>query len=137
MIIKLKILSESEKAYQLKCGLWIPKSVLMSEGLKSPYFQIKKWWLDIQFENVMLRMSELVQLGRKIKPTEEERKNSLKVMKDISEMAIYWRDLPEDVKDYWDKYWKEMYSNHRSSYYDMEPRVWGNDCFEGEMSSWH
>lgn len=58
-------------------------------------------------------------------------------MQDLYDMSLNWRDLTEDVKEYWDKYWNEMYSNNRSSYYDTEPRLWGNDCFEGEMSSWH
>lgn len=137
MFIKLKIIAESEKAYQLKRRVWVPKSVLSSEGLKLPYFEIKKWWLDIQMENAYLRLSELLDLGRKIKPTENDRKNSIRVMQDLYDMSLNWRDLPEDVKEYWDKYWNEMYSNNRSSYYEMEPRLWGNGCFEGEMSSWH
>lgn len=105
MIIKLSILSGTDKAYQLKSGLYIPKSVLTSEGLKPPYFKIKDWWYRIQWENVSLRLSELVCLRRKIKPTEEDRKYSHKVLQDISEMSIPWRELPDDVKEYWDKYW--------------------------------
>jgi len=27
-------------------------------------------------------------------------------------------------------------SNEKQSYHEQEPRLWGNDCFNGEMSSW-
>lgn len=100
MIIKLSILSETDKAYQLKSGLYIPKSVLTSEGLKPPYFKIKTWWFNIQYENVKMTLSELLTLRRKRKPTEEERKYSRKILQDISEMIISWKELPDDVKEY-------------------------------------
>ena len=45
-------------------------------------------------------------------------------------------DMPKDVIDYWSKHWKNASDSLQKSHYEMEPRLWGNDCFEGEMSSW-
>jgi hypothetical protein len=45
MIIRLETKKTTEKAYLLAGGGWIPKSVLRTEGLKFPYFEIASWYL--------------------------------------------------------------------------------------------
>ena len=43
MFIKIEPKSETEKAYQLQNGSWIPKSILDNRGLKHPYYKIEDW----------------------------------------------------------------------------------------------
>jgi hypothetical protein len=132
MFIKLEYKTETDKAYQLNNGSYIPKSILDNRGLKHPYYKIKLWWLRIQNENIRLPLEELLELGRKKKPTKEDIENSQKVMLGIQPLVISMKDIPEEIRNYWTKYWKSL-----SSYTpDYEPRLWGNDCFDGEMSAW-
>jgi len=120
MFIKIEPKSESEKAYQLQNGSWIPKSILDNRGLKHPYYQIKDWWLSKTLE----------------KFRGENDETSKKVLMGIELMVVKMIDIPKDIRDYWSKYWRGASDSLHQSNYDMEPRLWGNDCFEGEMSSW-
>jgi len=120
MFIKIEPKSETEKAFQLQNGSWIPKSILDNRGLKHPYYQIKDWWLSKTVE----------------KYSEENDETSKKVLMGIKPMVVKMIDIPKDIRDYWSKYWKDASDSLHQSNYDMEPRLWGNDCFEGEMSSW-
>jgi hypothetical protein len=132
MFIKIDFKKETEKAYLLSNDVWIPKSVLDSRGLKHPYYQIKDWWLTIQVENVRTPLDELKWLDRKV--TMEDVENSKKVFFGIQPLVITMKDIPEEIRDYWTKYWCGLSSNSYTP--DYEPRLWGNDCFDGEMSSW-
>ncbi len=136
MFIKLDFKSETEKAYQLHNDSWIPKSVLDNRGLKHPYYQIKNWWLNIQIENVRMPLNELIELDRKKKPTNEDIENSNKTLLGIKPLVVSMIDIPIDIRNYWSEYWKGMSDGLEQSTPDYEPRVWGNDCFEGEMSTW-
>jgi hypothetical protein len=120
MFIKIEPKSETQKAYQLQNGSWIPKSILDGRGLKHPYYQIKNWWLSITIEKLI----------------EENDKSSEHVVLGIKPMVVRMVDIPEDIRDCWSKYWKKASDSLHQSYYEMEPRLWGNDCFKGEMSSW-
>ncbi len=117
MFIKIEPKSETTKAYELQNGSWIPKSVLDNRGLKHPYYQIKNWWLSKTIEKFQ----------------EEKDETSKKVLLGLEPMVIKMIDIPKDIRDYWSKYWEDASDN---LHYDMEPRLWGNDCFDGEMSSW-
>lgn len=120
MFILLKPKAETQKAFQLPNGAWIPKSILDSRGLINNYYKPKDWWLN-----------KLIEQFTKDKSS----KNTLEGLKEISILRI--QDLPKEVKNHWNKYWKENYENSGYSHYDMEPRMWGNDCFEGSMSNYH
>jgi hypothetical protein len=120
MFIKIQPKSETEKAYQLQNGSYIPKSILDNRGLKHPYYKIKDWWLSKTIE----------------KFREENDETSKKVLMGIEPMVVKMIDIPKDIRDYWSKYWKDASDSLHQSNYDMETRLWGNDCFEGEMSSW-
>ena len=128
MFIKLKSKTESDKAYQLENDSWIPKSILDDRGLKHPYYQVTDWWLTIQIENIRLPLSELIELERKKKPTEEDVINSRKTLMGIKPLVITMRDIPEEIRSYWSNYWRDC----GSTTVDYEPRLWGNDCFEEE-----
>lgn len=120
MFIKIEPKSETEKAYQLQNGSWIPKSILDSEGLKHPYYQIKQWWLSKTLE----------------KGIDENDKNSKNVLEGLQPMFVKMIDIPKDIRDYWAEYWKKKSDGFGQPNQEMEPILWGNDCFEGEMSSW-
>jgi len=120
MFIKIEPKSESEKAYQLQNGSWIPKSILDNRGLKHPYYQIKDWWLSKTIE----------------KFRDEDDEISKKTLLGIEPMIIKMKDIPEEIRDYWTKYWKGLSSDIGSYTPDYEPRLWGNDCFHGEMCTW-
>jgi len=136
MFIKLDFKSETEKAYQLQNDSWIPKSILDNRGLKHPYYQIKDWWLTIQVENVSTPINNLKDLDRKKEPTKEDVENSKKVLLGIQPLVLAIKDIPEEIRNYWSKYWKGMSDGLAQSTPNYEPRLWGNDCFEGEMSTW-
>jgi hypothetical protein len=59
-----------------------------------------------------------------------------KVMLGIQPLVISMKDIPEEIRNYWTKYWKSLSSEIGSHTPDYEPRLWGNDCFDGEMSTW-
>jgi len=136
MFVKLDFKTETEKAYQLQNGSWMPKSILDNRGLKHPYYQIKDWWLTIQVENVTLSADRLKWLDRKKEPTKEDIEYSKNVLLGIQPTVISMIDMPEDIRANWTKYWKSLSSDVGSSTPNYEPRVWGNDCFHGEMSTW-
>lgn len=136
MFIKLTTKFETPKACQLTNDAWIPKSVLDSRGLKHPYYVIEPWWLNMQVENVRLPLSVLNDMGRKRKTTEKDIENSKHVLLGLKDLVVSMREIPEDIRNYWGKYWKSAYNDLGSSTPDFEPRMWGNDCFEGEMSTW-
>jgi hypothetical protein len=115
MFVKLEYKSETEKAYQLPNGSWIPKSILDDRGLKAPYYKIKDWWLSKTF----------------LKFHDKKDENAKNVLLGLESISIKMIDIPKDVIEYWTKYWSSL----GDSNYEMEPRLWGNDCFEGEMSS--
>jgi len=115
MFIKLEIKSKTDKAYQLLNGSWIPKSILDDRGLKHPYYQIKDWWVSKSVEKMRNEQDESI----------------YKTFKGIEPMVVKMI-MPKEIRSYWTNYW----SNQGSSTPDYEPRLWGNDCFEGEMSSW-
>jgi len=117
MFIKLEFISETEKAYQLPNGSWIPKSILDDRGLKHPYYQIKNWWINKSYEKLH----------------ENEDLTTIKVFEGLNPLIINMEDIPQDIREYWSKYWKSLSSNIS---YDYEPRLWGNECFPGEMSSY-
>lgn len=117
MFIKLKIKNETNKAYQLNNGSWIPKSVLDDRGLKYPYYKIKDWWISKSYH----------------KMRDEQDENIYKTFKGIQPMVVKMIDIPKEIRDFWNKYWSG-YGEYTQP--DYEPRMWGNDCFEGEMSSW-
>lgn len=119
MFIKLNTKAETEKAYQLENGSYIPKSILDNRGLKHPYYQIKDWWLSKTIE----------------KFREENDISAKNVLFGLNPLVVHLIDMPEDVRIYWSRYWKNMSDNCQSNI-NIEPRLWGNDCFEGEMSSW-
>ena len=136
MFIKLEFKTETDKAYQLNNGSYIPKSILDNRGLKHPYYQIKDWWLNIQIENIRLPLDELLELDRKRKTTKEDIDNSNKVLLGIQPLVVSMKDIPEEIRNYWTKYWKGLSSDIGSYTPNYEPRLWGNDCFHGEMSTW-
>ena len=115
--IQLTTISETEKAWQLPNGSWIPKSILDNRGLNAPFYKLKDWWLEKTFE----------------KAKYDDCKTSQKVLSGLQEITIEFRDIPEEVRKNWNKYWSNQSTDYRL--YDMEPRLWGNDCFEGEMGS--
>ena len=117
MFIKLETKNETKKAYQLRNGSWIPKSVLDDRGLKHPYYQIKDWWISKSVD----------------KMRNEQDENIYKTFKGIEPMVVSMTEMPKEVRDFWSKYWSG-YGDYTQP--DYEPRMWGNDCFEGEMSSW-
>lgn len=92
MLLNLKIINETIKAYQLEGNGWIPKSVLDSRGLKHPYYQVKNWWL----ETFMTK-------GMEGNFTQQEKETIFS----LSKCKIMFKDLPEDVLNYWKKYWKD------------------------------
>lgn len=92
MLLNLKIINETVKAYQLEGNGWIPKSVLDSRGLKHPYYQVKNWWL----ETFMTK-------GMEGNFTQQEKETIFS----LSKCKIIFKDLPEDVLNYWKKYWKD------------------------------
>jgi hypothetical protein len=92
MLLNLKIINETIKAYQLEGNGWIPKSVLDSRGLKHPYYQVKNWWL----ETFMTK-------GMEGNFTQQEKETIFS----LSKCKIIFKDLPEDVLNYWKKYWKD------------------------------
>lgn len=92
MLLNLKIINETIKAYQLEGNGWIPKSVLDSRGLKHPYYQVKNWWL----ETFMTK-------GMEGNFTQQEKETLFS----LSKCKIIFKDLPEDVLNYWKKYWKD------------------------------
>lgn len=120
MFIKLITKSETQKAFQLENNTYIPKSILDGRGLKHPYYKVKDWWLSKTIEKFRL----------------EGDISSKNTLLGIAPLVIKMIDIPIEVRDYWTKYWKDASNNLYQSNYDMEPRLWGNDCFEGEMSSW-
>ena len=71
-------------------------------------------------------------MGRKIKPTIDTQKNSERVLRGIQGLIIPFRGIPSDIRAGWSKYW----SGYGDSTPDYEPRVWGNDCFEGDPSNY-
>lgn len=116
MFIKLEFKSETEKAYQFQNDSWIPKSILDKRGLKHPYYQVKEWWLSKCVE--------------KIRDNDDEQLKN--VLLGIVPMIVKMIDIPIEIRNYWTNYWSDAANN----IVENEPRVWGNDCFEGEMSSW-
>lgn len=136
MYIKLVFKDQTDKAYQLENDSWIPKSILDGRGLKHPYYHIKDWWLKIQVENIRTKTDELKYLGRKKEPTLEDVENSKKVLFGIQPLVIKMIDIPNDIRKYWSEYWSDASSNLGCYTPDYEPRIWGNDCFDGEMSTY-
>jgi hypothetical protein len=92
MLLNLKIINETIKAYQLEGNGWIPKSVLDSRGLKHPYYQVKNWWLET-----------FITKGMEGNFTQQEKETIFS----LSKCKIIFKDLPEDVLNYWKKYWKD------------------------------
>ncbi len=92
MLLNLKIINETIKAYQLEGNGWIPKSVLDSRGLKHPYYQVKNWWLET-----------FITKGMEGNFTQQEKETIFS----LSKCKIMFKDLPEDVLNYWKKYWKD------------------------------
>ena len=88
MFIKLKFKSETEKAYQLENGSYIPKSILDSRGLKNPYYQIKDWWLSKEIEKIRVE-------------NDTSAKNRLI---GLEPLVVKMIDMPKDVIDYWSKH---------------------------------
>jgi hypothetical protein len=64
----------------------------MSRGLKHPYYQVKNWWL----ETFMTK-------GMEGSFTQEEKETIFS----LGQCKITFKDLPEDVLNYWKKYWKD------------------------------
>ena len=136
MFIKIDFKTETEKAYQLQNGSWLPKSILDNRGLNHPYYQIKNWWLTIQVENIRTPIDELKWLNRKKEPTKEDIEYSKNILLGIQPIVISMKDIPEDMRINYTKYWKGLSSDIGSCTANYEPRLWGNDCFHGEMSTW-
>ena len=61
---------------------------------------------------------------------EEKDKEIFNTLKGIEPMVIHMIDIPEEIRKYWSEYWRGF-----GTTIDYEPRLWGNDCFDGEMSS--
>ena len=119
MIIKLEIKSDSEKAWQLPNGAWIPKSVLDSRGLDHPYYEIKDWWITKQVEAIHVHGSNVdVRI--------------IETFKALQLMVIPRRDLPTSIREKAAKYWGGLASDLGSHTPEREPRLWGNDCFDGD-----
>jgi hypothetical protein len=119
MFVKLDFKSETKKAYQLHNESWIPKSILDDRGLKPPYYAVKDWWLSACIEKI-----------------QNEDKQITNVLLGIKPLVVNFRDIPVEIRQYWSTYWKKLSDGLNQSTPDYEPRLWGNDCFEGEMSSW-
>jgi hypothetical protein len=113
MFIKLEFSKESEKAYQLPNGSWIPKSILDDRGLKQPYYKIKDWWLSATVE----------------KAVTENDLTTQKTLMGIGELKVTMRDIPQDVLDYWGKYWRGMGSDLGVTNYDRDDQ-------RGQISEW-
>lgn len=119
MFVRLIPVSETEKAYRLENGSYIPKSVLDGRGLTHPYYRVEGWWLQRTFEKFHAE-------------GDPDARNKLA---GLEPLVVQFRDIPEDVRAVWDRYWRG-HDGGSQPWVDMEPRLWGNDCFEGEMSSW-
>lgn len=92
MLVKLKIINQTEKAYQLEGNGWIPKSVLDGRGLKHPYYEVKNWWLDT-----------FIIKGMEGNLTHQEKET----IYSLSKCKITFKDLPKDILNFWKKYWKD------------------------------
>ncbi len=137
MYIKLETISESPKAWQLPNSTWIPKSVLDAGGLEHPYYKVKDWWLNIQVENVRLEVEDLINYrGRSDKFTAADKLKSEQVLWGLKPMVIKFSDIPEEMRTKYSKYWGELAANIGCHTPDYEPRLWGNDCFEGNPSDY-
>lgn len=97
MLVHLKIAGETPKAYKLEGDGWIPKSVLDARGLKHPYYQVQDWWLGT-----------FVEKGFEEKLTEQDKLT----LESLGKCQIKHIDLPQEVKEYWQKYWSSMDSGH-------------------------
>lgn len=95
MLINLKIISETTKAYQLEGGGWIPKSVLDNRGLKHPYYQIKGFFLQDLVEKLYGEESTKIDSQAKLTALS------------IDNCKINHIDLPLELREYWRKYWKD------------------------------
>jgi len=96
MLVNLKIINETNKAYQLEGDGWIPKSVLDDRGLKHPYYQIKNWWL----ETFMTK-------GLEGNLTQQEKETIFS----LSKCKITLKDLSKTNLEYWQKYWNDAYNS--------------------------
>jgi len=88
MFIKLEIINETKKAYQILNGSWIPKSVLDGWGLIHPYYKVKDWW-------VKSTMDKFFNLRDKI--CEEQ-------LKGLSQIEIQKSQMPNNVLQKWLNY---------------------------------
>lgn len=116
MFLKLNIKHETKKAFLLEGDGWIPKSALNSEGLNHPYYQLESWLI-----------SNLIDKYDEVKQIEERDKN---LFISLKKCFLEFKDLPEDIKKNWTKYWKIKASeagisngnelgNHHSNWNDI------------------
>ena len=96
MLVKLQILSETEKAYKIDKNIWIPKSILDERGLTKPYYQIKDWYL-----------TQFVEKAYENKLTEQE----INTINSLKKQEILFKNLPVEVLNYWGKYWNNAYNS--------------------------
>lgn len=99
MLVHLKIIKETPKAYQLEGNGWIPKSILDDRGLKHPYYQIKGFFLQDLVEKLYDKEDEEIDLQAKLTAIS------------INKCKINHIDLPKDIREYWNKYWKDAYNS--------------------------
>jgi hypothetical protein len=131
MFIELKYKEETDKAYQLENDSWIPKSILDDRGLKSPYYQIKDWWLNILVENIRLPLDELNTI-RKKEVTMNDVENTNKVLIGLQPLVIPFKDIPLVIRDYWNKYWSELSGGIGESYTYQDVL----DSRESQLGEW-
>jgi hypothetical protein len=96
MLINLKVIKETTKAYQLEGNGWIPKSVLDNRGLKHPYYQIKGFFLHDLVEKLYGEEDTKIDLQTKLTALS------------IDNCKINHIDLPLEIREYWKKYWGDL-----------------------------
>ena len=94
-IVKLKIIDESEKGYQLEDRTWFPKKAFSKEGLEEPYFKIEEWFIKLLYK-------------QRDKPK----------IQSLQKILVEWQDVPIEVRKNYTKYWKEQYESLYYDYYD-------------------
>ena len=99
MIVKLQISKETEKAYLLSDGGWIPKSVLDDRGLIHPCYTIKNWFLGTlqkkAFEKELTHLDELL-------------------ITSLNKYKITLIDLSEEHRQNWQSYWESCDTSFNS-----------------------
>jgi hypothetical protein len=82
MLVKLNVIAETERAYKISEGSWVPKSCLDNTCLPHPYYVVKGWWINKLLEG---------------KSTERSIEAGLNKLQDIISLKADWNSLPKEV----------------------------------------